>query len=71
MPLLRCRYNKFIERCLAKESADRYANTRQLAVQLREIREHWDRATGRLRRMCSRPHSPRRRRRPPAATASA
>ncbi len=33
-----------VDRCLAKSPADRYADTRQLAAQLREIREHWDRA---------------------------
>jgi serine/threonine-protein kinase len=32
-----------VERCLAKNPRDRYADTRQLAVQLREIRERWDR----------------------------
>jgi TolB-like protein/tetratricopeptide (TPR) repeat protein len=34
-----------VERCLAKNPAHRYANTRQLAAELRDIREHWDRAT--------------------------
>ncbi len=34
---------QIVERCLAKNPGDRYADTHQLAMQLREIRERWDR----------------------------
>ena len=34
---------QIVERCLAKKPEDRYAETRQLAIELREIRDRWDR----------------------------
>ena len=34
---------EIVARCLAKNPGDRYADTRQLATQLRDIRERWDR----------------------------
>ena len=36
---------QIVERCLAKKPGDRYAKTRQLANELREIRDQWDRAS--------------------------
>ena len=35
---------QIVDRCLAKSPADRYADTRQLAAQLREIRGQWNHA---------------------------
>ncbi len=34
---------QIVERCLAKKPGDRYAESRQLAIELREIRDRWDR----------------------------
>jgi len=36
---------QIIERCLAKDPGDRYADTQQLATELREIRDRWNRAS--------------------------
>ncbi len=36
---------QIVERCLAKKPEDRYAETRQLAIELREIRDSWDRVS--------------------------
>lgn len=41
---------QIVERCLAKDPADRYQDTRQLAVELRQIRDQWDRAAPSLTR---------------------
>ena len=34
---------QIVERCLAKEPGDRYAETRHLAIELREVRDQWNR----------------------------
>ena len=36
---------QIVERCLAKQPGDRYANTRHLANELREIRDQWNRVS--------------------------
>jgi TolB-like protein len=36
---------QIVERCLAKRPGDRYAESRQLAIELREIRDRWDRVS--------------------------
>ena len=38
---------QIIERCLAKDPGDRYADTQQLATELREIRDRWNGASER------------------------
>ena len=43
-PAVTASLQQIVERCLAKNPADRYPVTRDLAAQLHDIRDHWERA---------------------------